>query len=194
MDIEVVLEGTEFTIRVFISQPVKKLLELLLVNTLLESHVQINTLWDWDGKYDCNRFDLVHPVIDFKWTVLEHPSTILVGLGCDHELVKVDHFVSLLNHLSIRWFERDDALLYLLSRLIIHDFGQSEFILLDAEFPVDPSQLVQRHNLGIKAPVEDRYPLIERFACKEPEFIFIGQPFHLQLGWDKLSRIDWQRW
>ena len=44
MDIEVVLQGTEFTIRVFISQPVKELLELLLVNTLLESHVEINTL------------------------------------------------------------------------------------------------------------------------------------------------------
>ena len=111
MDIKVILQGTESTLRVLLSQSGQELAELLCINALLESHIEINSLADRDCKNHCDRFDLVHTIINLERSVLNHPGTILIVLGGNDELIKIHHLVALFDHKIIGCFECDNTLL-----------------------------------------------------------------------------------
>jgi len=70
MDIKVVLQGTESTVRVLLSQSGQELAELLCIYALFKSHVEINSL---TGRYCKDHGDglhLVHPIVNLKGLIL----------------------------------------------------------------------------------------------------------------------------
>ena len=102
MYIKVVLQGTESTIRVLFPQPGQELAKLLSIHTLLEGHVEINSLTGRYCKDHGDGFHLVHPIVNLKGLILQHPGSVLIGLGSNDELVKIHHLVALLDHKIIR--------------------------------------------------------------------------------------------